>query len=319
MQYLSTLVHSFEHRGEQPYLLEAGGDRRLTYGEARRVMGGVAARLRGRGLGPGSRLGLGMTNSFELAALYLGALMAGVTVVPLAGSFGRRELQSILSRTPPDLFVGDPGNVAAAVAAELGVRVAGEDDPLANPLALEAPSDWHPFDGVSSLDLASIHFTSGSTGEPRAVAHRIRDFVSNAQRFAQATAARPCQPLRSVRCGIAIYGCDVLINGARYRLVGAVSMDNITVDLGRSPTACPGPMTATTTAVTSNGPVRALAGSRRAVAGAAAAWPGGRSSPGPAGAERARGAGAGRGQVVGLVTRRQRLLLGRRLRRPGRR
>jgi alanine racemase len=34
--------------------------------------------------------------------------------------------------------------------------------------------------------------------------------------------------------------CDVLLGGRRYPLVGTVSMDNVTVDLGSEPTVTPG-------------------------------------------------------------------------------
>ncbi len=191
MRYLSALIEPFELRADEPYLLEAEGDRRLTYGEALRIAGGVAGELRARGFGPGELLALGMANSLELAVVCLGALLEGVTVMPLAASFGRRELRSILERSRPRLFLGDQRHPASLLAAELGLDVVSDGDPISRPLALEADPSWFAFDGVTSTSIASIHFTSGSTGEPRAVAHRIRDFVANAERFTQATGLRP--------------------------------------------------------------------------------------------------------------------------------
>ncbi len=63
---------------------------------------------------------------------------------------------------------------------------AGDEEGEIDVWSLAADDGWEPFDGLTSDVPAAIHFTSGTTGAPRGVGHRVRDFVGNAQRFAAA-------------------------------------------------------------------------------------------------------------------------------------
>jgi long-chain acyl-CoA synthetase len=186
MRHLRTLTDAVEHHRDRPFLIDAqNGGATLTYGEAHLLATNVGAELRRRGLTQGHRLGLALPNSVDLALLYLGALYAGVVVVPLGTGFGRRELRSILERArPAEIITGaSPDAALADAAGAVGVALAQLD-----PRTVAAPEDgWRPLDGVASRDVISIHFTSGTTGTPRGVGHRLSDFVANAQRYAAAT------------------------------------------------------------------------------------------------------------------------------------
>jgi arylformamidase len=186
MRHLRTLADAVERHRDRPFLIDAQADGAvLTYGETHALATGVGAELRRRGLGHGDRLGLALPNSVDLALLYLGALYAGVVVVPLGTGFGRRELRSILERArPSEIVSGDvPDGALAEVAGAVGIPLS-----RLHPRSAAAPDDgWRPLDGVASRDVVSIHFTSGTTGTPRGVGHRLADFVANAERYASAT------------------------------------------------------------------------------------------------------------------------------------
>jgi acyl-coenzyme A synthetase/AMP-(fatty) acid ligase len=184
MRHLRAIAESFERNAGRPCLIDAQTGITLSYAEVYDLARRTGAELRRRGLGPGDRLCLGAPNSPELAVLYLGALFAGVVVVPLGSGFGRRELRSILQRTRPRLVLTGAGETQRTrqVCDELGLTVQALE-----PLAAGEPDDgWEPLDGVASSDLVSVHFTSGTTGPPRGVGHRLADFVGNALRFAAA-------------------------------------------------------------------------------------------------------------------------------------
>lgn len=183
MRHLRTITDAFEQHGDRPLFIDAqGGGATLTYAQADALARNAAAQLRRHGLRPGDRLAVGRPNSVDLALLMLGALYAGIVLVPLGTGFGRREVRSILRRAQPSLVVADDGPVTA-IAAELGLPTTALDVRTAAP-----PDDgWQPFDGVASRDVVAIHFTSGTTGTPRGVAHRLSDFVANAGRYTAAT------------------------------------------------------------------------------------------------------------------------------------
>jgi acyl-CoA synthetase (AMP-forming)/AMP-acid ligase II/kynurenine formamidase len=186
MRHLRTLADAVERHHDRPLLIDAQNDGAvLTYGEAHALAANAGAELRRRGLGRGDRLGVALPNSVDLALLYLGALYAGVVVVPLGAGFGRRELRSILERAQPAQVVTGPSPDPALVDA---AQAAGVALTQLDPRAAAPPGDgWRPLDGVASRDVVAIHFTSGTTGTPRGVGHRLSDFVANAQRYAAAT------------------------------------------------------------------------------------------------------------------------------------
>jgi acyl-CoA synthetase (AMP-forming)/AMP-acid ligase II/kynurenine formamidase len=186
MRHLLTLTDAVERYRERPFLIDAqNGGAVLTYGETHALATNVGAELRRRGLARGDRLGVALPNSVDLALLYLGALYAGVVVVPLGTGFGRRELRSILERARPAQVVtgATPDAALADAAGAVGVALTQLDV-----RGVSTPEDgWRPLDGVASRDVVAIHFTSGTTGTPRGVGHRLSDFVANAQRYAAAT------------------------------------------------------------------------------------------------------------------------------------
>ena len=182
MRHLRSFLDVVERAPDRPFLVDVQGGRTFSYGEMHAAAGAAAAELRRRRARRGDRIAISLRNSAELAALYLGALQAGVVAVPLGSGFGRRELRSVLSRSAPALVLCDDDRVGN-VAHELG----HEPLPGLDPFTAAPPAeDWEPFDGVSSADVVAIHFTSGTTGVPRGVAHRLRDFSGNARRYAEA-------------------------------------------------------------------------------------------------------------------------------------
>ncbi len=141
----------------------SSGDARLTYAELEREAGRLAGRLRERGVGPETRVGVCLERSLELPVALLAVLRAGGAYVPL-----------------------DPGYPAERLAymlADSGVRLVLTQERLldrlpelgAETLLVEAPSpeqEGREEDTVevSPDNLAYLIYTSGSTGRPKAVA-----------------------------------------------------------------------------------------------------------------------------------------------------
>lgn len=146
-----------EHPDHAAIISESGT---LTFRTLLRRLNAVAAQLRGHGVKPGDRVAVVDRRSTESVVAALGVLHAGAVCVPLN----------------PDA----PGSRA-----EQALRIAGPvltlDPAAATPGAhapTQAESDDPPPSGPAPGDDAYVLFTSGSTGEPKAVALRHESIVN---------------------------------------------------------------------------------------------------------------------------------------------
>ncbi len=137
----------------------------LTYGELGRRGRALAHYLRGRGVGPETRVGVYLDRSPELLVALLGVLEAGGAYVPLDPQYPRDRLAYLVRDsgiavllTRERLFAELPGSAAAEVVFLDADRARIEAEPGAAP---ETP--------VFPESSAYVIYTSGSTGKPKGV------------------------------------------------------------------------------------------------------------------------------------------------------
>ncbi|HEV2149289.1 MAG TPA: amino acid adenylation domain-containing protein [Longimicrobiaceae bacterium] len=179
----SPVYRRFEARArstpDAPAVVWEGGE--ITYGELDARAGRLASRLRARGVGPETRVGVLAERSPEMVVAVLAVLKAGGAYVPLDPEYPAERLR---------LMAGDAG--LHLVLAQRGAADRPGGEPGAPVVVLEealagAPSgaEAAPVPEVGPGSAAYVIYTSGSTGTPKGVVveHRsLANYVEAATR-----------------------------------------------------------------------------------------------------------------------------------------
>jgi amino acid adenylation domain-containing protein len=141
--------------------VDAGG-RTITWGELRRTADRLARRLRSRGIGRGSFVGVAVDRSVELVASLLAVCRLGAAYVPLDPCHPPARLASAIERCGSSVVIADRGAAHRLAGLPIEVILVGDDRDRGGDdvvLATEARAE----------DTAYVIFTSGSTAEPKGV------------------------------------------------------------------------------------------------------------------------------------------------------
>jgi cyclohexanecarboxylate-CoA ligase len=175
------------HRRERPgeiailgYHAE-GEPETVTWGRLADEVERIAGSLRELGAGPGKVVAVQLPNQWETIAVLLACLRTGAVIAPLVPEIRSRELERILAQLEAGIVVTRrewAGHDHAAALDELAPRlphlrhrVIDFAWPDAEPL---------PLDGAA-LDpdqVALVLYTSGTTGEPKAVLHTVNTITA---------------------------------------------------------------------------------------------------------------------------------------------
>jgi long-chain acyl-CoA synthetase len=184
-------VHQYRHRVAFR-MLEGEKEERFTYGEVHRYAGRVAAFLKRAGVKAQDRVMLVSENRPEWGMSYFGILRAGATAVPVDKELSEAEVVNLAkSSQAATCLVSEeaarslPGLFRALEKAGLSTQVfslaqAMEGDPAfpdrIGPVRRSASPD----------DVASLIFTSGTTGQPKGVMLTHRNFAALVAKLAGA-------------------------------------------------------------------------------------------------------------------------------------
>jgi long-chain acyl-CoA synthetase len=162
-----------EHAAARPHQAAlVQDDERIDYAQLDALMDRVAASLQRDGVQPGEAIAICAHSSPRYAAVFLGALRAGVTVAPLAPSVTAEQFASMLRDSQSRLLfaddaaaplLADNGHALRTVALYATLPGTALDAwlvaPGATPAAVTLQPDW-PF---------NIIYSSGTTGTPKGI------------------------------------------------------------------------------------------------------------------------------------------------------
>lgn len=181
--------------GDATFLVE--GDERLSfkqvYGAARRV---AAALVDGHGVQRGDRIGLAMRNANAWCVSYLGILMAGGCATLLNGWWQGAELAAGIDDAEATLVIADVQRAARLQepGVQHGARVITLDvaqpiDRTMAPITDAGGSAETELPRLTGQDLATILFTSGSTGQSKGAYSRHEAVVQAIFNYVTQTAS----------------------------------------------------------------------------------------------------------------------------------
>ena len=166
-----TLPALFAHycslHGPAEFLVD--GDVRLTFAEthalARQLAGGLVA---GHGVQKGDRVGIAARNSANWILLYMAVVMAGGCVTLVNAFCTGEEMAAAIALVDCHLVLADPARAQRLAAEAHGARVLefSHGDPQTGLAAILAQGGGTatPLPALTADDLATVVYTSGSTG-----------------------------------------------------------------------------------------------------------------------------------------------------------
>jgi long-chain acyl-CoA synthetase len=184
---LATIVDA--HPEDAVALVSRG--RTTSYGQLRDQVAGLRGGLAGLGLVPGDRLAIVCGNNWYFVVSYLAALGAGLVVVPLNPTSPALELTRELAATDARAIVVGPSGRAGvagidrAAVPSLECVIVTEGDTYEGGLRLDdlvasAPAALVPREDD---DLATLMFTSGTAGSPKAAMLSHGNLLSNIEQM----------------------------------------------------------------------------------------------------------------------------------------
>ncbi|MFC4699615.1 AMP-binding protein [Glaciecola siphonariae] len=188
---LSKLYHWEQHHPEQHYMTQPvanAEERTYTWAQTAEQARKVAAKLKGFGYEPGTRIAILAKNTADWIITDLGIMMAGYVSVPIFATAGSDTISYVLDHAQcPLMFIGKLDSTDAIKEVLAKKDLVSVNFPFPD---LPGAHEWDDFINVEPMqespvpdmnDIMTIIYTSGSTGQPKGVVHTYQSICWAAQ------------------------------------------------------------------------------------------------------------------------------------------
>jgi len=217
-------------RGDQPALIDGPSGRTLTYGHLAEAVRRAAAGLAARGFGKGDAFAIYLPNVPEYAVAFYAVSTAGGISTTANPLYTAHELANQLNDSRARYLLTAPPLLERALeAADRSdveeVFVLGSS-PGATPFAalLQSPDDPPAVEFDPANDVATLPYSSGTTGLPKGVMLTHRNLVANLCQGDQFLVQDDYERVIAVLPLYHIYGLTVLMCGAIWKGATLVTM-----------------------------------------------------------------------------------------------
>ncbi len=186
---LYALIESHFPSGREQPCIVVPGDGVVHYDELAQASARIANALTSAGCVPGDRVAVQADKHWQVLALYLACLRAGLVYLPLNTAYERRELEYFFGDAKPRVIVCRPESLGTIETIANGALVL-TIDARGGELWDRARDEPAGFATVHSKpdDLAAILYTSGTTGRSKGASLTHRNLASNAPALVEAWA-----------------------------------------------------------------------------------------------------------------------------------
>lgn len=177
------------------FIIDDINNTNLTFGELDKKARDLASSLTNHGLTKGDHVSIMMENSASLSILYFGCLYSGIIVIPINPNVTSDEFFQIIQSSNSKAIIFSPSTIkqisldnlknSRILVFSFGTNY--EQHNSSNLIALNYDpansANFIPFSNMTDDDVMCIVYSAGTTATPKAVVHRIREFVQNSRLF----------------------------------------------------------------------------------------------------------------------------------------
>jgi malonyl-CoA/methylmalonyl-CoA synthetase len=208
-------AHAAGKVGDKPLLID-NGHIRLRFHEMDHLVGRIAHKLRATGAQAGDRIVVQVEKSPEAVFLYLASLRAGLVFVPLNTAHTPAEVAYYITDTEPAILVCDSARRQSLASINLPnhCTVLTLDANGSGTLMDSLPDQPLATEPREPEDLASILYTSGTTGRSKGAMLSHRNLASNALTLHELWHWQPGDVLLHALPIYHVHGLFVALHGA---------------------------------------------------------------------------------------------------------